>query len=228
MKKSIVLKEDMAHYRRKPIGSPDHCYQYLLDCMDRHLAKKREDKNMDARLKRNKNKEAGNLTALPATTGDAKKDKKKNRRGNSKSKKSGGDKTDTETADAAPAGNGTDGRGRSQTREEKVRVCRFFQEGKCRHSAADCKYKHVKLEGKELEELMKRSPSRKREPSSTRPKGKGKGGGKGGLAMGPKCCSIFLRTGACPYEVCKFEHLTPQEYNKKKAEMEKEKAKKTE
>ena len=233
MKKSVVLKEDLAHYDREPIGTAHHCYQYLLDCMERYLARQLEKKNLEARLTKKGGKNSSGLlvNAAPVTEGGGEEPKKKKKRSKSKSKKKkNGSNPQGAEVTAAPAGNGSDSRGRSLTRGDgkESKVCRFYQKDMC-NKGNECQYTHIKLEGEALEELMKgwRSPSREPSASGKGSKGKGKGKGKARLS-GPVCCTIFLRTGACPYEVCKFEHINADQWKSRKDKMDKEKQKKSE
>ena len=44
---SHALKEDLAHFDREEFkaGSTEHTYEYLLECMDRHLRRYGQDRN---------------------------------------------------------------------------------------------------------------------------------------------------------------------------------------
>ena len=48
LKKSVRMKEDIAHYRRVGPGHADHTYEYLLRCINHHIREEREDRNMIA------------------------------------------------------------------------------------------------------------------------------------------------------------------------------------
>eukprot|EP00972_Heterocapsa_arctica_P046352 6839555-Heterocapsa_arctica.AAC.1 len=45
MTKPTELKEDIAHYDRRPAGAPDRSYQYLLNCMERFIDRAQHKRN---------------------------------------------------------------------------------------------------------------------------------------------------------------------------------------
>eukprot|EP00972_Heterocapsa_arctica_P059051 8705225-Heterocapsa_arctica.AAC.1 len=48
MQNSTELKEDLAHYNRQAMGSPDRSYGYLIRCMERNVNLFQQKKNRAA------------------------------------------------------------------------------------------------------------------------------------------------------------------------------------
>ena len=59
------MKADVAQYRRSAVGHPDRSYDFLFQCMEAHIAERREDSNQQA-LEKSVTHDAP--PAMPGTT----------------------------------------------------------------------------------------------------------------------------------------------------------------
>ena len=198
--KSIVLKENLAHYYRQGLGHPDHSYEHLINPMTRYLTRKRYDVNRVGGIQSIlKNMGRG---AAPAVDDDAKSKL-------ARAKKKAKDAAKAARLAAAPAGMG---KGGGKGNSDKLGTCYFHNmEAGCTKTAEECKFEHKQLSAAEVAKLVKPPGRESRANSPAGPKAKAKPKAKAGPKAQPRSpsyCFKFISPASLNDANCQFMHLT--------------------
>ncbi len=240
IEKVTDLQYDLSYYERegptpsRPEGGRDHTYQYLMEAIDRLLAKRQRDLNRSNML-------ASHANAAPGPSQPKKNGKGKGGGGGNGSVPSAAPKAG---GDAAPAGGSKGGgkakskaKGKAKAKGKKKggggssgassagsnksnssgkagsskKPCYFYHHDTCK-KGKQCKFSHAAISPEQKAKLQK--PPNKRSASaassgsggSKSPSGKKGGGGKGGKSF-LQVCHKFKANGTCDRQNCGFLHL---------------------
>ena len=209
VEKSIVLKEDVAHFYRMDDGDPSKNTNYLIRSMENHLDRERYRANRANDLHsmlsgRDARTGAPSIVMNNDETSGANKKKKK------KEKKP---KTaDQDQVKAAPAANTAGkGAGKGKAKREK-KVCYYYnQPSGCPKTAEECWFAHKKLPAAEVAKMVQppsRAGSRASSPAGGKPNAKAKPRAKSMTAKRtPGYCYKFAQPGGCQDRNCPYMHL---------------------
>ena len=213
MRKSQVLREEVAHYDRVEKGDPDKTYDFLVKSIRKFLERKRHRQNRQDMVKA---LSGGQVRPGAAASSGPSPDKSQTpcsffQKGTCKkgkdcpySHKKGAERGRTTTrtasggANRSPSGGGARGQSKGQTsraatggassnpkpKVKSDRPCYAFNEGKCQ-KGRDCKYSH-----RTMTETEKREKSRSPSPSGAK-----------------KECNSWAQSGSCKFgDSCRFFH----------------------
>ena len=210
MEKSVVLKEDIAHFYRMDEGHRNKNYDFLIRSMENYMDRERYRTNrandlhsMLSQVNREARAGAPSIIDQPGGNGPSEVSEKKKKRQERKARAAA-------KAAAAPAPTPT-GKGKGKGKEKKV--CYYFnQPGGCLKTVEECWFKHKQLSAAEVAKMVQppsRAGSRAASPAGGKPGAKTKAAPKANAAgrKNPSYCFKFAKPGGCQDTSCEYMHL---------------------